>query len=34
MELSVTFMLAVLVAAIVAGFGWSLGYWVAGKILR
>ena len=32
MDLSVMFMLTLLVAAFVAGFGWSVGCWLAGKI--
>jgi len=32
MELSVMFMLTLLLAAFIAGFGWSVGCWLAGKI--
>jgi hypothetical protein len=34
MTLSLMFMLTLLVAAFVAGFGWTVGCWLASRILH
>jgi hypothetical protein len=34
MSLDLVYLLTVLVVAIIAGFGWHVGAWIAGKLLR